>query len=433
MDHRRFDAATRALEAGATRRQGLAAALAALLAWPAAAAMAATRAGSPAPATRRGGPAVAGPCGDGSRDANRCQKDKECCTGFCKTRGGSKDSPGFCRCLRKGQTCAAHQVCCSPLACLGGRCCMNAWSNLTTFGSAGSGAGEFSGPAGLAVSADGTSAWIADAGNNRIATWRLSGDQWTARAAFGTAGSGPGQLDGPLAVAVTADGAVALVADTGNNRVSVWTRAGGAWSNTAMFGSGPGAGGTEFSSPSGVAVSADGGTAWVADTGNNRISVWANAGGTWSPLGTFGLPGAATGQLNQPVAVYAAASERTAWVTDTGNNRISVWTRAGGWWSNTDTFGFGPGASAQEFDVPTGVWAAADGRTVWVTDRNDHVSVWNGSPGAMGPNSAFGSGPGANRRRLNGPWDVALTADGLTAFVTDRGNNRVSVWRLGCR
>jgi DNA-binding beta-propeller fold protein YncE len=88
----------------------------------------------------------------------------------------------------------------------------------------------------------------------------------------GTCGSGvcasPWQLQttfskfaDPAGVVVSPDGRSVWVADSQIHRISVWTKVGGEWS-------------PQFIAPWGVAVAADGQTAWVADTNNNRIAVW---------------------------------------------------------------------------------------------------------------------------------------------------------------
>ena len=65
----------------------------------------------------------------------------------------------------------------------------------------------------------------------------------------------------------------------GNNRIAVWTRpstTSTTWSYSAQFGT-QGSGDSNFSVPTGVFVSADTLTAWVADSGNNRIAIWTHS------------------------------------------------------------------------------------------------------------------------------------------------------------
>lgn len=109
MDQQRFDRIARLLGSATTRRTVLGAAAAAL------------GAGSGAARAR---PRPEGPCGDGSRAANRCASDKECCTGICNRKAGktNRDGAGRCRCLKRGTRCGEDRSCCGALVCLDGRC-----------------------------------------------------------------------------------------------------------------------------------------------------------------------------------------------------------------------------------------------------------------------------------------------------------------------
>ena len=64
---------------------------------------------------------------------------------------------------------------------------------VRTFGSGGSGAGQFNGPEQVAVV--GNDVYIADFNNNRIQRFKKSTGAYVSQ--FGTAGSGPGQLSNP--------------------------------------------------------------------------------------------------------------------------------------------------------------------------------------------------------------------------------------------
>jgi DNA-binding beta-propeller fold protein YncE len=200
----------------------------------------------------------------------------------------------------------------------------NAWVNLTTFGSRGVGLGQLNNPSGIAVSPDGQTVWVLDLGNDRISVWKKSGAAWDNAATFGGRGDASDQFRVPGAIAVSDDGQTVLAADTNNDRIAVWTKSGGSWIPLATFGSrGPGA--SQFRSPSGVAVSADGQIAWVVDTGNNRIAVWTGSGNRWTSQTTFGSRGSRPNQFDGPLGVAVAADEQTVWVADTLNNRVSVW------------------------------------------------------------------------------------------------------------
>jgi NHL repeat len=176
-------------------------------------------------------------------------------------------------------------------------------------------------PFGVAVTADG-GFLIGDALNDLVR--RVSADGVITRVAgTGTAGSagdgGPAtdaQLNGPIGVAVTADGGF-LIADSGNNvvrRVSadgVITRVAGTGTAGGAGDGGP-ATDAQLNGPIGVAVTADGGFL-IADFFNNKVRK-VSAGGVITRVagtgtaGSFGDDGPATdAQLHNSSAVAVAA------------------------------------------------------------------------------------------------------------------------------
>jgi sugar lactone lactonase YvrE len=89
---------------------------------------------------------------------------------------------------------------------------------VARFGTAGTGAGQLSGPSGIAVKPNGK-LLISERGNSRLQQFIPSG---TFQLQFGSAGTGAGQLSEPYGVAVGPDGSV-YVADLNNSRISRWT------------------------------------------------------------------------------------------------------------------------------------------------------------------------------------------------------------------
>jgi hypothetical protein len=113
MDQVSFDRLATVLGTAASRRSGVIAAMGAAL-------------GLARAADAR--PHRQGPCGDGSRNENRCTKNGECCTGICDTSKGktNKDGEGRCRCRRRGKACTEDRNCCArqgqAMICIGGVC-----------------------------------------------------------------------------------------------------------------------------------------------------------------------------------------------------------------------------------------------------------------------------------------------------------------------
>lgn len=179
-------------------------------------------------------------------------------------------------------------------------------SGIAIFGS-GNGLAQ---PSGVAVGPNGD-VYVLDTANNRVQVLDAS---YAPKASWGSQGSGPGQFQGPQGIDVDPQGNV-YVADTGNNRVQQFTPDG---TFAGAIGS-PGSGLGQFSQPAGVA--ALGATAIaVTDTGNDRVQFFS---GPTRPILAWGVPGSDAGEFQAPQGI---TFDLRAWiyVADTGNNRIQV-------------------------------------------------------------------------------------------------------------
>ncbi len=148
------------------------------------------------------------------------------------------------------------------------------------------------------------------AASSAFAAWVYEG-QW------GTRGSGNGQFDFPLGVAVTT-GKV-YVADVYNNRVQYFTATGaylGQWGS-------PGSGNGQFRFPFGVAVGPEG-KVFVVDKGNCRIQYFTATG---AYLGGWGSDGKGKGQFNVPYGVCVNVSGSRVYASDLGYERIQYFKR----------------------------------------------------------------------------------------------------------
>ena len=193
------------------------------------------------------------------------------------------------------------------------------------------------------------------------------------------AGSGLGQLNAPAGLALSPDGKTIYVVDSGNKRVQRYDIDGkfvGAWDGssdpTLEFATNFGQG------PQGIATDANG-LIYVADTWNHRIVVLDPQGTVVRELGQKGVitdtgdspdPNVDTGRFYGPRGV--AVDNGEIYVVDTGNERVQVFAQDG---TFLRTFG-GTGTGDGKLTEPTGITIGPDGN-VWVADSgNGRLSVF---------------------------------------------------------
>ena len=158
---------------------------------------------------------------------------------------------------------------------------------IKDWGSRGNANGQFDAPAGIAVDVS-RRVYVADTANNRVQVFRgidvdESGRRYVSGeflSKWGSKGSGDGEFSNPHAIAVDGSGKV-YVADTGNNRVQVFSSDGVYLGQWGSFGDGDG----QFSNPQGIAADYSG-NVYVADTGNDRVQVFSVELGTPTPVPT---------------------------------------------------------------------------------------------------------------------------------------------------
>jgi sugar lactone lactonase YvrE len=180
---------------------------------------------------------------------------------------------------------------------------------LRQWGSPGSGNGQFLYPNGIAVDTSGN-VWVVDTFNNRVQEFSESGAYL---GQFGTKGTENGQLFWPSGLAFS--GGNVYVADSA--RVEEFSTAG---TYLGQFGS-SGTGNGEFHGIRGIASEPTTGDLYISDTYNNRVQVFSSAGNF---ITAFGLGGSGNGEFSAPRGV-AVNSSGTAYVADTGNNRAQEW------------------------------------------------------------------------------------------------------------
>jgi len=280
---------------------------------------------------------------------------------------------------------------------------------VQTWGTQGSGPGQFTTPRGVAV--DGTgNVYVADSGNHRIQKFDAAG---THLLTWGGQGNGPGQFQEPWSVAVAEDGRV-YVADTWNHRIQVFDGQGvlvGQWGAHGQEQGLEAETAKRFWGPRDVALDGQG-RVLVADTGNKRVQVFTAEGEYVTMFGGLGME---AGQVNEPVGI-AVGPDGRVYVADTWNRRVQVFGASlayesmweiDGWWGES---------------VVNKPYLAVDGGgRVYVTDPEGYrVLVFEGDGQ---PVAVFGQiGVGASSFNL--PTGIAVDAEGYV-YVADADNHRI--------
>ncbi len=224
--------------------------------------------------------------------------------------------------------------------------------------------------------------------------------------AFGRCVAVKDGLSAPLGVAVAGDGSV-FVGETGRKCVSVFDAQ---WQFLHRLGSGDG----EFLLPGHIAVETIAGTniAYVCDGPASEIKVF--HGGTLATR--FGSAGSWEGEFNFPAGVCVSASGEV-FVVDQNNDRIQVFTRAGGFLRafalGSGGMGLG-GASGRA----QGIAVDVQGRLHVADSFQGAIKVFDFVGAKLGTIGGFGAGPGQFRS------PCGVTVDSLGRLLVASVNNQ---------
>ena len=307
---------------------------------------------------------------------------------------------------------------------------------VSSFGTEGTGEGQFKEPTGVARDSKGD-LWVVDSGNERVQELSEEGkfilmfgkevnktkveakgteaeeDLCTAASGnvcqAGKEGSGNSQFKGPRGIAIDVHNNV-WVADNGNGRVKEFNEKG------------------EFARRSEVAVDAAAGVA-IGPQGNiwateelfdSRVLELSGEGKQLLEFGSFGSECRKEYEFFDPAGIAVANGH--VWMDDVYCDRIDEFNEAGNYLERFGRDGSGYG----ELDEPSGV--AVDGQGhVWALDSgNDRVEEFTEHGKYL---NQFGTeGTGAGEFNL-GIKDVGIATDSKGhLWVVDSGNDRVQLW-----
>ena len=296
-----------------------------------------------------------------------------------------------------------------------------------TFGSLGTGPGQFSDdPRGVAVSADGTLAFVTDSGSKRIEVFNLQssgGDYTGATFAYTipSAASGPGQFVGPRGLTVTSDNHLLLTDEWGFNLHEMTFTSTGATSTVDTTPVPPPVPGVN--SPRGVRVAANG-QIYIVDYWNQRIEYMNPDGSDAASFGFRGNP-SQSGAINFAWDAAIQPGTGDIFVANRENDQVAVFSPTG-----TPGIIFGQNGSAPgDFSFPQGIAFAPDGTLLVDDSGNDRIerfSLQAGNTGAtlVATYGQSGSGSTSPAGDLNNPTGIAVAPNG-TIWVADTLNNRI--------
>ncbi len=242
------------------------------------------------------------------------------------------------------------------------------------------GDGQFNGPTDVVVDAAGN-VYVVDSGNHRIQKFDSTGKflgKW------GTRGSGPGQFETPISIALDSSGRFVYVVDKGNHRVQKFDVS----RSPVQFV-------TQWGSPCNLTVTPPTGRC-VDPDGSGPLQV-------------------GDGQFYEPQAI-AVDSAGNIYVSDTGNHRIQKFDANGKFLTKWGRNGIAPG----QFDVPRGLAFTQQGVLLVVDQNNHRVQEFTLDGTFVRQWGEQGSGEG----EFKAPQDIAGDSAG-NLYIVELLNNRV--------
>jgi RHS repeat-associated protein len=293
------------------------------------------------------------------------------------------------------------------------------------FGSAGTGAGQFSVPIGMAVESSGNF-WVTDSANNRLEKFSASGsfieaigfgvsngeekyEICTSSCRAGILGSGHGQFHEPKDVAINPHTGNIYVVDCMNDRIDEFSSEATFVQTIGSAGSGHG----DLDEPDGMTIDSAG-NLWVADSGNNRVEEFNESGGYET---SFGSEGSGEVQFKTPKSI--AISGSNLYVDDFKNSRVEELSPKGEYIRQ-----FGTASGIGQLKEPARISVDPLNGDLFVADHgNNRIAVYNPEGAFLSKFGSLGKGEG----QFENMKGVVVTSSG-TVYTTDTGSDRVEEW-----
>jgi YVTN family beta-propeller protein len=244
-------------------------------------------------------------------------------------------------------------------------------------------------PAAVAITPDGSTAWIANYSENTVTPVVL---------ATGAVGNAITVGTNPDDIAITPDGAEAFVTNYGSDTVSVIDLSTKTVIATITVGT----------SPDAIVITPDGTKAYSSNSADGTVTQIATSSNTVGPVITVG---------SSPDTLAVTPDGSTVWVGNLTSNTITP--------INTSTDTAGPSVTVND---PSAIGITPDGAKAYVGNWNEGtvtpVTLATRSVGS--PITA--GGPNTSPPFVNGvnPYRVAITPDGATAYLGDDNSHTVT-------
>jgi hypothetical protein len=211
----------------------------------------------------------------------------------------------------------------------------------TTYGTFGTGTGQFYYPSGISYNENTNFVLMTDSFNNRIVKTKINGSGWTT---FGTQGTGTGQFNNPYGISYDSSTEFFYVVDYGNHRIVKTKINGSGWTTYGSQGNGKG----QFYYPGHIVYDRNTEYLYITDRLNHRIIKTMMNGSGWT---TYGSYGSGKGQFNYPWGIHFDSETEYIYIGDTMNNRIVKTMINGSGWTTLGSTGSG----IKQFNYPMGI------------------------------------------------------------------------------